>query len=192
MNAGAIQRMVPWGGEVIVFELERKGVKNINLRIRPDGSVYVSASPRVSLAAIDAFVMEKGAFIRAAQAQYAQAQGPDARLPEVPRGACLKLFTDAVAGLLPLLAPYGVAMPQVKLRAMKSRWGSCAWQKGYITLNTRLYHAPRACLDYVALHELCHFVRPDHSPAFHRLLDALMPDWKGRKRQLEAWSRQYQ
>ncbi|MCM1297446.1 MAG: DUF45 domain-containing protein, partial [Muribaculaceae bacterium] len=74
------------------------------------------------------------------------------------------------------------------LRAMKSRWGSCAYKKGLIPLNPRLYHAPRECLEYVALHELCHFVHPDHSPAFHSLMAVLMPDYKARKRALEAWS----
>lgn len=180
------RREVPWDGGAIAYELERKRVKNINLRVRPDGSVYVSASPRVTLRTIDAFVRQKGEFIRRAQAQYArQAQGA-AGLPDVPRAACRALFTQAVEELLPLLAPYGVAMPQIKLRDMKSRWGSCAWQKGQITLNTRLYYAPRECLDYVALHELCHFVRHDHSPAFHALLTALMPDWRARKKRLEA------
>lgn len=187
MTNGVTQRMVPYGGGIITFELERKRVRNINLRIRPDGSVYVSASPRAPLGAIDGFVMEKGAFIRRAQAQYAQQAQRSAGLPPVPREECRALFTQAVAELLPLLAPYGVEMPLVKLRDMKSRWGSCAWQKGQITLNTRLYYAPRECLDYVALHELCHFVRHDHSPAFHALLSALMPDWKGRKRRLEGW-----
>lgn len=186
-TSGPVQRMVPYGGGIITYELERKRVKNLNLRIRQDGSVYVSASPRVALGAIDGFVMEKGAFIRRAQAQYAQQAQRSAALPPVPREACRALFTQAVAELLPLLGPYGVKMPLVKLRDMKSRWGSCAWQKGQITLNTRLYYAPRECLDYVALHELCHFVRHDHSPAFHALLTALMPDWRARKRRLEGW-----
>lgn len=187
MTSGVTQRMVPYGDGIITFELERKRVRNLNLRIRQDGSVYVSASPRSPLGAIDAFVMEKGAFIRRAQAQYAKQAQRSAALPPVPRGECLALFTQAVAEQLPLLAPYGVKLPLIKLRDMKSRWGSCAWQKGQITLNTRLYYAPRECLDYVALHELCHFVHPNHSPAFHALLTALMPDWKARKKRLEGW-----
>lgn len=187
MTSGVTQRMVPYGDGIITFELERKRVRNLNLRIRQDGSVYVSASPRLSLGAIDAFVMEKGAFIRRAQTQYAKQAQRSAALPPVPRGECLALFTQAVAEQLPLLAPYGVKLPLIKLRDMKSRWGSCAWQKGQITLNTRLYYALRECLDYVALHELCHFVHPNHSPAFHALLTALMPDWKARKKRLEGW-----
>lgn len=176
------------GGGQLSYTLERKRVKNLNLRIRRDGSVYVSASPRVSLRAIDGFVAAKGAFIRAAQERLERQQSRTQTLPAVPRDQCRVLFTRALEAQFPLVAPYGVSMPQLKLREMKSRWGSCAWQKGHITLNTRLFYAPRECLDYVVLHELCHFVHPDHGPGFHALMAALMPDYKARKRRLEAWS----
>ncbi|MDE6874731.1 MAG: M48 family metallopeptidase [Lachnospiraceae bacterium] len=54
-------------GDNIVYELTRKSVKNVNLRIRPDGSVAVSANRRVTLAFLDDFVRSKAEFIRAAQ-----------------------------------------------------------------------------------------------------------------------------
>lgn len=54
-------------GESIVYELTRKPVKNVNLRIRPDGSVAVSANRRVTLAFLDDFVRSKEEFIRAAK-----------------------------------------------------------------------------------------------------------------------------
>lgn len=54
-------------GENIVYELTRKSVKNVNLRIRPDGSVVVSANRRVTLAFLDDFVRSKAEFIRAAK-----------------------------------------------------------------------------------------------------------------------------
>lgn len=188
MAAPITQRMTSFGGQVIVYELERKRVKNLNLRIRPDGSVYVSANSRVSLASIDAFVAQKGDFILAAQERFRRETERSSERPAVPREQCLALFTQVTADLLPRLAPYKVPMPQIKLREMKSRWGSCAYKKGQITLNTRLYHAPRECLEYVALHELCHFVHPNHSPAFHALMASLMPDYKARKAALERWN----
>lgn len=54
-------------GESIVYELTRKTVKNVNLRIRPDGSVAVSANRRVTLTFLDDFVRSKAEFIRAAR-----------------------------------------------------------------------------------------------------------------------------
>lgn len=181
---GPVPRMVNAGNEVIFYELTRKRVKNVNLRVARDGSVRVSAPPRVSLDFIDRFVESKADFIRAAQTRKNRVE----TMPDVPEEMCRAKFQDALDRMAPLLAGYHIPTPTLKLRAMKSRWGSCAWGKASITLNRRLYFAPPECLDYVALHELCHLVVHDHSPRFHALLDALMPDWKARKRRLEDWN----
>ena len=50
-------------GETLIYTLERKNVRNINLRIRPDASIYVSAPHRVPLAEIEKFMISKGSFI---------------------------------------------------------------------------------------------------------------------------------
>ena len=42
------------------------------------------------------------------------------------------------------------------------------------------------CIDHVVLHELIHFVYPDHSAKFYSVLDRLMPDWRERKNMLET------
>ena len=55
--------VVSISGETIVYTLERKNVRNINLRIRPDASIYVSAPHRVPLAEIEDFILSKGVFI---------------------------------------------------------------------------------------------------------------------------------
>lgn len=47
-------------GVAMVYTLERKSVRNINLRIRPDASIYVSAPHRVPLAEIERFIISKG------------------------------------------------------------------------------------------------------------------------------------
>lgn len=81
---------------------------------------------------------------------------------------------------------YGVAYPVIKVRRMTSRWGSCQPYKGVITLNSRLIETPRSCIEYVAVHEFCHFIHPDHSRAFYALMTSLLPDWKQRKALLNA------
>ena len=72
------------------------------------------------------------------------------------------------------------------IRPMKSRWGSCIPAKGKVTLNAHLMKKPFACIEYVAAHELCHLLVPNHGPAFYQWMDRVMPDHRQRK----AWLNQ--
>jgi predicted metal-dependent hydrolase len=74
--------------------------------------------------------------------------------------------------------------PRISIRQMKKRWGSLS-HNGLLTLNTDLIRAPKACIDYVITHELCHLKHHNHGPNFYRLLEKMMPDWERRKTQLE-------
>lgn len=183
-----VLRMVAAGDVVISYELTRKRVKNLNLRVERDGSVRVSAPARTSLAYVDAFVAGRADFIRKAQARLQGERSRIETMPDVPEAMCRRRFQEAIDHLLPLFAAYDLPPITLKLRTMKSRWGSCAWARGTVTLNRRLYFAPAECLEYVALHELCHLVVHDHSPRFHALMTRLMPDWKSRKARLDRWN----
>ena len=94
---------------------------------------------------------------------------------------------EALDRVYPLVQPLGVAWPELRLRRMKSQWGNCHWRQGYITLNTALARCPETLRDYVALHELVHFVHPDHGPGFYGLMDRLMPDWRQRRKELRRY-----
>jgi len=74
--------------------------------------------------------------------------------------------------------------PTVSIRTMKSCWGSCS-TSGSIRLNTQLIKTPLACIDYVILHELCHIAEMNHSQKFYNLLDQVMPEWRGVKKDLD-------
>ncbi len=74
--------------------------------------------------------------------------------------------------------------PRISVRQMKKRWGSLS-HNGLLTLNTDLIRAPKACIDYVITHELCHLKHHNHGPNFYRLLEKMMPDWERRKTKLE-------
>ena len=77
--------------------------------------------------------------------------------------------------------------PGPELPPEPAQWGNCHWRQGYITLNTALARCPETLRDYVALHELVHFVHPDHGPGFYGLMDRLMPDWRQRRKELRRY-----
>lgn len=74
----------------------------------------------------------------------------------------------------------GNEMPNIKIRTMKSRWGSCIPSKNSITLNQKLIHYPIEFIEYVVLHEFAHFLVPNHSSDFYAVIERYMPDYKRR------------
>jgi predicted metal-dependent hydrolase len=73
--------------------------------------------------------------------------------------------------------------PELIIRKMSSRWGSFS-AAGRITLNLELIKAPKECIDYVILHELCHFKVKHHGPNFWKLMERLLPDYDERRTKL--------
>ena len=80
--------------------------------------------------------------------------------------------------------------PSLKLMTMKKQWGSCS-NKGNLILNPHLVKAPKECIDYVILHELCHIAEHNHSEHFWRLLTQVMPNWKEVKARLDGMAELY-
>jgi len=71
----------------------------------------------------------------------------------------------------------GVTPSSVGIKTFKSRWGSCTIG-GRILLNWRIIIAPNRIVDYVVVHELCHLKQHDHSPAFWRCVERVIPDYQ--------------
>lgn len=70
----------------------------------------------------------------------------------------------------------GVEPHGVGIKFFKSRWGSCT-VKGRVEFNWKIMLAPNRMVDYVVVHELCHLKQHDHSPAFWREVERVMPDY---------------
>lgn len=73
---------------------------------------------------------------------------------------------------------------EITLRKMKSRWGACFYKKNKVCFNTVLAHLDYSLIDYVIIHELCHFIEPNHSKQFYNEIKKRMPDYKERERKL--------
>lgn len=238
MRLNPEQRVVHCEDGDIPYLLTRKPVKNVNLRIKPEGEVLVSANNSVPTDFIDAFIEKKQRYIFSVLSRYEEKKKlfqavpkryvsgesydllgkslrlkveankeenvytdgvyiflkvkdkDDFRHKEIMMSKWLKqyqttVFKELLQEKYLLFEKYGVTYPTLKIRNMTSRWGSCQPKKGIITLNSKLIEAPRNCIEYVILHELVHFIHPNHSRQFWDFVAMMMPDWKERKEELE-------
>ncbi|ROR28737.1 hypothetical protein EDD66_104326 [Mobilisporobacter senegalensis] len=226
-------------GKCITYILMRKKVKNINLRIKPDLTIVISASPRISKKRIEDFLISKGDWIeeklghvdsleRIRFMEFSCIGGEEIRL----FGRNLKLILlpsnsnkvemdqnnlylyckdinnldqvkkywnqwyqlfikeslyDIVKEVHSIFYQYHNNMPKIKLRYMKTRWGTCNKRTDTITLNKFLIEVPIECIEYVIIHEFTHFIHPNHSKEFYETLKSFLPDHKSREKMLDRY-----
>lgn len=103
------------------------------------------------------------------------------------KGQAISIFADSLRSLAPKVAALGITPPdRFTIREMSSKWGSCS-SKGRVTLNLKLVQLPLELIDYVIAHELCHLRELNHSPRYYALLEAVIPDWKEKRRLLHTF-----
>lgn len=220
----------------INFTLTRKRVKNINLRVKPNQEVLVSANKDVPLDYIKKFVSSKAGWIDKHLEDFKKKGGIKKVEKEYVNGEFfmylgrkykLKVFKskeervkyfkgyihlytadlddfnqkeklmdnwykerskviikDSLNRIYDLVKPYGIEYPELGIRKMKFRWGTCYTERKKIIINRTLIKTPKDCIDYVVLHELVHFKHKNHGKDFYKTLDILMPDWQDRKKLL--------
>ena len=209
----------------------KKDVKNITLKVRPNGEAILTAPKAASDEHIK-FIIEKRAkwiaqkcaffaSFKTPQKEYVSGEdfrylGRSYRLKVVQsKEECVKLqrgylelfvkdksnlkrkenlvyewyYEKATLYFFNILQEFKKIVKQdiksVKIRQMKTRWGSCNPYKSYINLNIELIKKPKSCIEYVVFHELAHLHYPDHSKKFYDYLTLYMPDWQKRKEILE-------
>lgn len=84
-------------------------------------------------------------------------------------------------------AGYTVPIPTLRLRYMTSRWGSRMPLKEVITMNTRLLLGPTKFAHYVMVHEFAHFIEPNHSSRFYKVISDVLPNWEQVKAEMKAY-----
>ncbi len=95
-------------------------------------------------------------------------------------------FAEIATPWIAKFKKYDVEPIGIFIQEMATRWGSCTPQ-GKIILNPKLIKAPKRCIEYVIIHELCHLVHHNHTKAFFDLQDIMCPDWEKRKKKLEEF-----
>ena len=227
--------VLPKSRRSLSFELERKAIKRLNLRVRSNGTVHLSVPTRTTVAEAEAFLRDHEEWVLAALARmekraeaHPQAEAVGDSLPylggklevvwhsELParveadmvnrrltvflfdpydpemRAAAIetfekaetaKLITALVERFYPLFAARGVPFPKhIRVKHIRSRFGSCSPTTGSLNFAARLCQYPLPFVEYVVVHELCHFLQANHSDKFWREVERVLPDWRVREK----------
>ena len=115
---------------------------------------------------------------------------------QIIQKAARRAYTEALraeaaeflpARLKTLADEHGFKYGSLRIKAMRSKWGSCT-SRSDINLSLYLMILPDALIDFVMLHELCHTVHHNHSQEFHALLDRVL---NGREKELSTRLRKF-
>jgi predicted metal-dependent hydrolase len=78
----------------------------------------------------------------------------------------------------------GLQVNEVRIKKMKTKWGTCNPKCRRIWINLELAKKPRHCLEYVLVHEMAHFIEKSHNEKFQLLLKSYIHNWEQCKREL--------
>lgn len=173
----------------IEVQVVRRKVKNMSLRInQSDGTVMLVVPARASMQQAEAFLQSKAGWIEShrqaildSPMHHAENASPDeVRQWRAVVQAGTELLVEKWAPIM------GVSPKTLAYRNMRSRWGSCTPDTGRVCINVRLALYPPQCLEYVVVHELCHFFVRNHGAGFKMLMDKYLPNWRESKKLLEG------
>lgn len=188
------------------IEIIRKNNKNTYLRVK-DGKIIVTTNYLTSLTTINKLIKNNTAFIDKALNKNNQKKEDDSfklfgnsydiiygfNDTEIDNN---KIYTKDNKSLNKYLSKYiyniyeerinyyynlfeeNIPIPNLKIRKMTSRWGVCNIKNHNVTLNLELSKYNIECLNYVIVHELSHFIHPNHSKEFWLLVGKYYPSYK--------------
>ena len=162
------------------YKLIRSGRRTLAAEIVRGGEVIVRAPYRMPVEQIEAFLMKNSEKINAA---VKRAQNKPAAVLLSPketeelRNKAKMIIPERVAYYAEIM---GVKPESVKITSAEKRFGSCS-DKGRLCFSYNLMLYPEKAVDYVVVHELAHLTELNHSPAFWRIVEKYMPDYKERR-----------
>ncbi len=172
----------------ISYQIIRSSRKTMSLEIKTDGTILVRAPLGIPKSRIQKFVEEKQEWILK---NLVKIQKRDEQREQITRLSALERqhLQNKACVLIPRRVSYfaekiGVSYGKITLRQQKTRWGSCS-ANGNLNFNWLLILAPPQVLDYVVVHELCHRKEMNHSPAFWKEVEAILPDYREKRKWLK-------
>lgn len=193
--------------------ITKKRIKNIYFRVKEDLRIYVSCSYLCSDSYIEKLLIknekdilkmynnmktkvsynndiyylgEKLDFIEAKRVKIdnSYAYGPNIeKVNEYLEKNSLKFFESRLNRLM--IEFKDLPKFRLRIRKMKTRWGVCNKSSMTVTLNTELIHKDVSLIDYVIIHELCHFKHMNHSATFWNEVEKYYPYYKLARKRLK-------
>ncbi|MDO4450138.1 MAG: DUF45 domain-containing protein [Moraxella sp.] len=169
--------------------IHKKTVKNINFRMQAGQchvSVPIQANHSLAISVIHArlswAIRTHQRLLNQTPLIWRTLWGEPHELPD-DEHAILAIYRQALHEKIPLLQQkwqpiVGRYAKEVRLKKMKTRWGTCNPARGRIWLCTYLPAYPYECTEYVFVHELCHLIHANHSANFWREVKKAMPDYQ--------------
>ena len=161
------------------YKVVYSGRKTIALSVK-DGALVVKAPYGTKKARIEKLISSHENWIN----KHIQKQKEkNAKYGNLSEGRIAEL-KKAAKQILPAKVSYyaqimGLKYGRITITSAKTRFGSCS-SKGNIAFSYRLMMYPDAAIDYVVVHELAHLKEMNHSPAFYKVVESVLPDYKER------------
>lgn len=167
------------------MEIIRSNRKSISIEIRPDVTLLVRAPLLMKDTEIQRFLKEKESWVLTHLKKAKERQMMLKSIEKLSAAEIQKL-ADKASKIIPEKVKYyadlmNVPYRRITIRRQKTRWGSCS-NKGNLNFNCLLMLAPDEVVDYVVVHEVCHLIEMNHSKAFWKLVEQVMPDYKEQKK----------
>ena len=166
------------------YQILRSNRKTAAIQITGGGEVLVRCPYRMPLWEIEALVESKRVWIE----KHLRSLNARPKLPlftEAELSSMAASLLEDLRGQVPHYAKLlGVTFGKVTVRCQKTLWGSCSSQ-GNLNFNCLLSLAPPEVRDYVIVHELCHRLEMNHSPAFWAKVEHILPDYKNYRKWLK-------
>ena len=168
--------------DISQVQVIRSRRRTAGIQITRDGDVIFRAPLHMPKQQIMTLLEERQGWIESRLTMVRQANRAGEAAPL--SGADLQhLARQALEKLPPLVRQYARQMDvdsgKITVRCQQTRWGSCS-SIGNLNFNCLLMLAPEEVLDYVVVHELAHRKQMNHSTAFWREVEAVLPDYRQR------------